>query len=293
MIINALQCWSNAKISHDKYFNLVVIAGREKNRARLTHGVYDFLVDNHDLIRDGSESDFRALQAQYEIVFSSIPALQAAIVDAAVREIFDYSTFARKCKKRWCAYKLCEHLEIKTCPYCNLTNEVTFFAVRKGVVRPAIDHFFDKATYPLYALSLGNFVPSCHHCNSTFKGALDFYKNLHLNPLRHRESISIELDVDPIDARSDISLFDKANVNLIFNKKSARQANSVRTFYIVEQYQARIDEIRKIAVNIMSYSASGDQDPDRLGWVLRNVTKANYRNQIFGKMILDLSNKYL
>ena len=293
MIVNAAKCWESAKIFHDKYFDNFVAARRTKEQAALTHGVHDFLINNHDLIRDGNEADFRVLQEQYANIFSLIPIGQAEIIDSAVRKIFDYATFSRKCTVRWCAYKLCEHLNIETCPYCNLTNEVTFFKGGKGVIRPAIDHFFDKASYPLFAISLGNFVPSCHHCNSTFKGTADFYKQPHLNPLSNRESIKIDLDIDPFDARSNIALFDTANVNIVFNNKNSRQSNTVRTFNITGQYQSRIDEIRQIAANIMSYSASGDQDKTRLEWVLRNVTAKNYRNRIFGKMILDLSSKYL
>lgn len=37
-----------------------------------------------------------------------------------------------------------------------------------------LDHVIDKATHPLLALSLYNFVPSCYSCNSKFKGTEQF-----------------------------------------------------------------------------------------------------------------------
>ena len=40
-----------------------------------------------------------------------------------------------------------------------------------------LDHVLDKASHPLIALSLYNFVPSCYSCNSKFKGSDQFIDN--------------------------------------------------------------------------------------------------------------------
>lgn len=40
-----------------------------------------------------------------------------------------------------------------------------------------LDHVLDKASYPLIALSLYNFVPSCYSCNSKFKASKQFINN--------------------------------------------------------------------------------------------------------------------
>lgn len=293
MIITAKDCWAGAKKLHDAYFDKNVVSLRNKYKADLTAEIYDFLLKNHNLIRDGQESDFRNLEAQYQAIYAPIPDVEKKKIDLAVRKIFDYSTFSKKCKVRWCAYKLCNQSNIKTCPYCNLSTEITIIEDKDGKIRPAIDHFLDKARYPIFAISLGNFIPSCHHCNSTFKGSKDFFSILHLNPLTDIESIKISLDVDEIDARIDIRSLDKANIKLIYDKTVLQAVNSVNTFKIEAQYQARIAEIREVAMNIVNYSTAGQNDAMQLGWVLRNVTTANYRDRIFGKMILDLSSVYL
>lgn len=81
------------------------------------------------------------------------------------------------------AYTLCELLNINVCPYCNKNYTITVSdSSRKIYTRPTLDHFLDKATYPFFALSLYNLIPSCHICNSHIKGSTPFTFNTHLNP---------------------------------------------------------------------------------------------------------------
>jgi len=293
MILTAKDCWAAGRKSHNTYFDETVSTLRKKFQTDLTQAVYDFLVQNHATIRDGNESDFRKLQRAYINIYNSLSDIEKLKVGAAICKIFDYGAFSRKCKKRWCAYKLCASSNIMTCPYCNLSQEVTIIIGSDGKIRPALDHFFDKARYPLFAISLGNLIPSCHHCNSTFKGAKDFLVSPHLNPICDNESIKFSLDVDAIDARIDIRKLDNANVKLIYNKKSTKEINSVETFQILQQYQARASEIRQIVKNMVTYSSSGKSDPLQREWVLRNITPGNYRNRIYGKLFLDFSADYM
>jgi len=293
MIVTAKNCWRKAQKDHRKYFDDAVKAAREKNKVALTDHIYDFLIRNHDLIRDGNEGDFRKLQLEFNAIYLPIPAISKKIIDSALTQVFDYSAFSRKCRVRWCAYKLCATLDIETCPYCNLSTEITIIKDKDGKIRPAIDHFFDKVRYPLFAISLGNLIPSCHHCNSTFKGTKDFYAEPHLNPQYDVESISFSLDVDPIDARIDLSKLDNANIQIIYDKTVKKGLNTVSTFEIYAQYQARIAEIREIVKNMVNYSTSGINNPTNRDWVMRNITSTNYRNRILGKLFLDLESEYI
>lgn len=62
------------------------------------------------------------------------------------------------------AYYFFQQLNIRTCPYCN--RNYTFTIHGKGKkTRPEFDHFYDKATTPVLAVSFYNLVPSCHTCN--------------------------------------------------------------------------------------------------------------------------------
>ncbi|MBR6669554.1 MAG: hypothetical protein IKL31_02265 [Ruminococcus sp.] len=67
-------------------------------------------------------------------------------------------------------HQLIDSLGIKTCPYCN-AQYITSWIDKSGSKHTTadLDHFYQKAYFPLFALSLFNFIPSCHICNSLMK----------------------------------------------------------------------------------------------------------------------------
>lgn len=72
---------------------------------------------------------------------------------------------------------------IKICPYCNMepvTHQIN--SVNQVVRSYELDHFYDKARYPLLCYSFFNLVPSDHTCNVTNKGVTEFTDDYHLNP---------------------------------------------------------------------------------------------------------------
>jgi hypothetical protein len=72
---------------------------------------------------------------------------------------------------------------IKYCPYCNL-DKVEYFEDAQGetAARHDLDHFYDKASFPLLCYSMYNLVPSDTTCNQTNKGTIEFTEEYHLNP---------------------------------------------------------------------------------------------------------------
>lgn len=293
MILNIKDCWNAAKNNHSKYFDIFVRNKINKFQSNLTVDVYDFIIVNHDRIRDGEESDFREIQDDFDKIWNNVPGADMQLVDSAIRKIFNYDSFSEKCKRRWCAYSACDEIGFKTCPYCNLSSEVTLWEDEEGLMRPSLDHFFDKDRYPLFAISLGNLIPCCHHCNSTYKGTKNFHSQAHLNPLYSEEQVKILLDVNISKARSNLTLFDSASVILNYDLNNVAVAHSVATFKILERYQALIEEVRDIGRNIVEYSVSGFQNPGYEGSVRRNVTDKNYRDRMYGKMILDMVKEYM
>jgi len=100
-----------------------------------------------------------------------------------VEYVFNYELFIKKAKRRYDAYNLAESLDINTCPYCNrnYTNTVIRSNGAK-LTRPQFDHYLDKATNPLLAVSFYNLIPSCSICNSSIKGTAKFNLNDYLHP---------------------------------------------------------------------------------------------------------------
>ena len=97
--------------------------------------------------------------------------------------ITKYDNFITKEKKEYKAYDLAKKLNVNVCPYCNINSTYTVIKEdNKKITRPEFDHFYDKATHPILALSFYNLIPSCHTCNSTLKGSEAFSMKSHLNP---------------------------------------------------------------------------------------------------------------
>lgn len=162
-----------------------------------------------------------------------------------------------------------------------------------GKIRPELDHFFDKATYPLFAISLGNFVPSCHYCNSSLKLSSNFYTKHHLNPLVDTECIEINLNVDPLVARNDLRLIETANIEIRYDRNNTKAKNSAATFHLESRYQLLVDEARQIAKYLAEYRTQQGIIPGSVQWALRGVDSTNYKNRVLGKMIMDLASTYL
>ena len=72
------------------------------------------------------------------------------------------------------SYYILNLLNVSTCLYCNRNYTFAVYGKHKRV-RPQFDHFYDKASNPLLAVSFYNLIPSCPTCNHTkLNDSLDF-----------------------------------------------------------------------------------------------------------------------
>lgn len=97
---------------------------------------------------------------------------------------FDYEHVISQNKER--AYRLTEMKGTNVCTYCNRQYVFTVNKPKKKglehIVRPELDHWYNKELYPLMSLSFYNLIPSCHICNSTTKGSTVFSLATHIHP---------------------------------------------------------------------------------------------------------------
>ena len=103
-----------------------------------------------------------------------------------LKKVFNYEYFSDTAKK----YRsdLLSATKITVCPYCD-RQYISYYSDDKTTAD--LDHFWDKSEFPYFALSLFNFIPSCHTCNSTFKGT----KNLKVYP--YRSGFDTRFDLKP------------------------------------------------------------------------------------------------
>lgn len=88
---------------------------------------------------------------------------QTLCVNGSTKLFIDYSIISGDLR-----HKLMNSIGIRTCPYCN-RNYTTRYGEDGSKSTADLDHFYQKERYPLFALSLFNFVPSCPICNSRMK----------------------------------------------------------------------------------------------------------------------------
>ena len=106
-------------------------------------------------------------------------------LDKALLNAFYYENY----RKRKGMFLLAKMLNVKSCPYCNM--HYTLYAENKdGKKRYAklqFDHFIDKASYPMFSMSLYNLIPSCGVCNNSKKNQVlslayhPYYADIHRN----------------------------------------------------------------------------------------------------------------
>lgn len=138
----------------------------------------------HDIINKAASlirSEFKRLDANYvDIYFDTSKIYSVAYLNEALDKMFreletqlidrvsnesiiSYSLISSEIR-----HKLMASLGVRTCPYCN-RNYITRYGIKGNKSTADLDHFYQKEQYPLFALSLFNFVPSCPVCNSRMK----------------------------------------------------------------------------------------------------------------------------
>lgn len=89
----------------------------------------------------------------------------------AIEYVFNYDVFVKRTKTRFDAYQLADLLDIRTCTYCNRNYTNTVIKENgKKISRAQFDHYFDKDTHSVLAISFYNLIPSCSICNTSIKG---------------------------------------------------------------------------------------------------------------------------
>ncbi len=87
---------------------------------------------------------------------------------------FDYGKWNNMSKDKNWRRKIMIASGVAICPYCD-RQYITSFSVSIELgndkkTLATLDHFYTKSKYPLFALSLFNFVPACYGCNSVIRG---------------------------------------------------------------------------------------------------------------------------
>ncbi|MBS1684461.1 MAG: HAMP domain-containing histidine kinase [Bacteroidetes bacterium] len=150
-------------------------------------------------------------------------------------------------------------LELTVCPYCNRNFITNVGPANDRTIGPTFDHFFDKATYPLLAISFYNLIPSCYICNSNLKGSIPFDIDTHLHPYINEMGDDAVFDFDLKIARNsktdEIAFAPKlevkiqesnANYQRLLGKANEINTGSIKVFKLKEIYATHSDTVKDV-----------------------------------------------
>lgn len=167
--------------------------------------------------------------------------------------ISKYNNFTTK-KREYDAYDLAKKLNVNVCPYCNINP--TYTVIKKGnkkITRPEFDHFYDKGTYPILALSFYNLIPSCHTCNSALKGKEKFSIKSHLNP--YIDSLD-EVAKFVLEITSSIFYHSLDGFEVKLKTEDERAKNNIKCFELDSLYENHKDIVLELIQKEAIYNES-------------------------------------
>lgn len=162
----------------------------------------------------------------------------SADIRKGIEYVFNYDVFIKKAKTRFDAYKLAASLDVRTCTYCN--RNYTNTVIRQNgekLTRPQFDHYFDKASHPIIAISFYNLIASCSICNSSIKGIRKMNLSEYMHPY-------IDNNLDDIRFTYKYSLESQSGLRIkVETSPSSKASNSIDAFAIEEVYNSHTGEL--------------------------------------------------
>lgn len=137
-------------------------------------------------------------------------------------------------KQRFPREEFVEELQVTVCPYCN-RNFVNSTYKRTMC---DLDHFYDKETYPILAVSFHNLVPVCHACNHA-KASKSISYSPHNMKFSTDDLLTFDFFITGIDF-----LYDNKQINIEIDGRDIFEDN-VKELKLREVYQIHSDIVQE------------------------------------------------
>ena len=137
--------------------------------------------------------------------------------------------------------ELVEKTGVTVCPYCNRN----FVNNGKDRAMAQFDHFFDKKTFPLFAISLYNLIPCCSSCNHTKQS-----KSIGFSPynydFRTDDMLTFDYCLENIN-KYRIEINTNENITDCNGKERKNPiASNIEVLQLKEQYSLHTDLLKQI-----------------------------------------------
>jgi len=165
-----------------------------------------------------------------------------------IKKYFTNLYFGFTTRPRGFSSDLLKVFGLKCCPYCNLFKlDSKIGGLSYEIMH--LDHFYNRALYPYFSVSLYNFIPCCATCNSCYKREKDFFEIKHINP--HFESFDSAVKFSFEMINQDI-FSENQSFYICFSAKNSRKLsfqkalNCIETFDLVKRYNKEFPTILNI-----------------------------------------------
>ncbi|MET3559072.1 hypothetical protein ABID29_002221 [Streptococcus rupicaprae] len=191
---------------------------------------------------------------------------------------------------------------VTVCPYCNRN----FINVTEEITNSQLDHFFPKShrgtgkrSYPIFALSFYNLIPSCYGCNNKKRDNIfkvsPYDEKLHSEPV-----LSFSWKLKPLQTTP---WFDANSIEVTMTiPEGSRYKSDFEKLDLQEQYQLHTDYLQELLWKKQIYSKSyrkkmldefqnlglGERDFER---VITGVytDEKDYGKRPLSKLVADIS----
>lgn len=183
--------------------------------------------------------------------------------------------------------RIVKEADITVCPYCNRD----YINCRADNVSGAqLDHFYSRAEYPLFAVSLYNFVPACGNCNrvksaqakdfaSPFDETIDWENDVKFS-YRQKNLNDIEIDIESTNP----AIINNVNVMRI---KEAYQIHGIEILELQEKKLAYSKSQKEEIQKVLHKIKVSDDEIKRIIFG-HQITQEDMRKKPLGKMLSDL-----
>jgi hypothetical protein len=206
------------------------------------------------------EKIIKAIPSELEDLKEKLDKLNKKLPKKNVKKIKDlYNTFAASSgnltaqKEKYNGFILLEKLKITVCPYCNRN----FIYNTEKHRTSELDHFFNKDTYPILALSFYNLVPSCKVCNKIKLANNQLVINPYDNRVNFDAFVKFRLKIKEADF-----YYKTKDFKILWNKENtpsnfkARVDNHIKLFQLESLYNHHKDWVLDIIQKNIIYNES-------------------------------------
>lgn len=194
-------------------------------------------------------------------------------------------------------------LNIKTCPYCNRLYITSLKKDNKDKTTADLDHYYPKSLFPLFSMSVFNFIPSCHVCNSLMKGD-KYYEILYPYEDSAEKDVSFNIKLQNGQKRKNIvdiwlgkgkntfpeikQISELSLINLVKGKDDAEKTkddkyreklidNEIELFRLNEIYKNHLDQAVNVLL-IMRFYLGGYFYTRNINTICKNIGITSVKN---------------